>query len=502
VNVPHPRNQEIFEAGIESCLRTIDGAAKGKEEAVFSEFSGHAIRHAYSAGWTKAEIVDRLDNAGAAIGLDADLRQRILRNGILRTEGADTAGEIPAGMEHIETAIPRNIKNGDPWWRDPATIPPRAFLYDRHYSRRNIGATIAAGGRAKTTLSVYEALSMAVGRDLSTRLELSSGPLRVWLLNGEEDQDELDRRIAAACQRYGISQEDLGGRLFAQSVRDKPLRIAKLANNAPTVDEQMKAFMVDFITTNRIDVFMVDPLISFHAVSENSNEHMDVVIKQGFGAIAGKTNSAGEVFHHPGKPKPGQTETTVEDSRGASAVIWAVRSARVNNFMTPEEATKLGLSETERRLHIRLTNGKANMGPIGMAKWIKLVIENLPNGDQVAVASCWTPPDPFKGITTADMELAQKLAATGEYRADSRSPNWIGYPVAAHLQIKVSHKGENNPKDVARLSVIVKTWFKNKVLDIEERKDADGKMRKFVVAGVFKPSSPEPVSSEDEELIQ
>jgi hypothetical protein len=128
-------------------------------------------------------------------------------------------------------------------------------------------------------------------------------------------------------------------------VRDKSLRIAKLANNAPVVDDQVKVFMVDFITKNRIDVFMIDPLISFHAVGESSNEQMDVVIKQGFGAIAGQTNSAGELFHHPGKPKPGHTETTVEDSRGASAVIWAVRSARVNNFMTPEEATKLGLCE-------------------------------------------------------------------------------------------------------------------------------------------------------------
>jgi hypothetical protein len=44
VNVPHPRNQEILEAGIESCLRIIEGAEEGKEEAVFSEWAGHAIR--------------------------------------------------------------------------------------------------------------------------------------------------------------------------------------------------------------------------------------------------------------------------------------------------------------------------------------------------------------------------------------------------------------------------------------------------------------------------
>src|SRR5260370_901478 len=32
------------------------------------------------------------------------------------------------------------------WWRDPATIPARSSLYDGHYIRRTIGATIGGGG--------------------------------------------------------------------------------------------------------------------------------------------------------------------------------------------------------------------------------------------------------------------------------------------------------------------------------------------------------------------
>jgi hypothetical protein len=34
---------------------------------------------------------------------------------------------------------------------------------------------------------------MAVGRDLMTGEPLKTGPLRVWMLNGEEVQDEIDR---------------------------------------------------------------------------------------------------------------------------------------------------------------------------------------------------------------------------------------------------------------------------------------------------------------------
>jgi hypothetical protein len=376
------------------------------------------------------------------------------------------------------------------WWRDPATIPPRSSLYEGHYIRRTIGATIGGGGRAKTTRGIYEGISMAVGFDIATKDKLPAGALRVWICNGEEDQDELDRRVAAACQRYNISQADLGGRLFVQSVRDNPLRIATLVNNRPVIDEAIKKYMADFIERDHIDVFMLDPLVSFHGVLENDNNHMDVVVKEGFGAIANQTNSAGELFHHPGKQRPGQAETTVEDSRGASAVIWAVRSARVFNFMTPEEAVKLGLSEDERRLHVRITNGKANMGPLGKAKWLKLVVEILVNGDAVAVASPFSPPDPFKNVTTADMELARKLAATGEYRADMRSPKWIGYALATHFDLKVVHKGNNDPKDLERLKTIIKTWLSNKVLKIDERKDDEGKTREYMAQGSFKFETP------------
>jgi AAA domain len=332
-------------------------------------------------------------------------------------------------------------------------------------------------------LSVFEAVTMTAGFDLTTRVPLPGGPLRVWLLNGEEEQDELDRRIAAVCQHYRISEADLGGRLFAQSVRDKPMRIAVMGKAGPAIDDAVIRLMVDFIERNGIDVFMVDPLISFHAVAENDNSHMDLVIKQGFGAVAGKTNAAGEVFHHPGKPKPNQLETVVEDGRGASAILWAVRSARVLNFMTPADADKLGMSDEERKLHIRIANGKANMAPLGKAKWMKIAVENLPNGDQVACASPWEPPDPFQGLTTADLELAQKLARTGAYRDDSRSPEWFGYALAVQLGIDVSPDGSNDPKDIAKLKAIIKTWKDNKALCVEKRKDEQRKEKAFIVPG-------------------
>jgi AAA domain len=386
----------------------------------------------------------------------------------------------------------------EPWARDPATIPPREFLYGRHFIRKNIGATIGAGGRLKTSHGLFEAIEMVVGRNLTTGEQ--HDPLRVLCLNAEEDQDELDRRVAAICQRYDISEEQLGGRLFVKSVRDQPLRLAILVRGVPTLNRPALVALARLIKRKKADVFMLDPWVSFHAVNENTNTDMDLIIKQGLGSIASKTNSAGEIFHHPGKPKPGQAETTVEDARGASAIIWAVRSARVFNFMTPDEAAKLGITEDDRRRYVRISNGKANMTPLGKAEWVKIEVENLPNGDEVACSSRWKPPNPFDGVSTTDMATGAELAATGAHRADSRSPEWFGYALADLLHIPVSYGADNNAKDLARLNTIIKTWLKNKVLKIEARTDDTRRERKFIVPGSAAPHAKPNSPFDDDEI--
>src|SRR5260370_17320233 len=101
------------------------------------------------------------------------------------------------------------------------------------------------------------------------------------------------------------------------------------------IDQAVVKYLVDFIERNHVDVFMLDPLVSFHGVLENDNSHMDVVVKEGFGAIASRTNSAGELFHHPGKPRPGPADTTVADGPGPPAHLSALPAAPVSNFITP-----------------------------------------------------------------------------------------------------------------------------------------------------------------------
>jgi hypothetical protein len=144
--------------------------------------------------------------------------------------------------------------------------------------------------------------------------------------------------------------------------------------------------LTDWCDQRQIDAIGIDPLISFHAVRESDNGDMDLVCKEAFGAIAGKARAV-DLVHHPRKLAPGESNTTVDDARGASSVLGAVRSARTFNFMNTAEAAQLGIAEDDRRRHVRIENGKNNPGPIGKAHWVRIEVENLANGDAVAVST-------------------------------------------------------------------------------------------------------------------
>jgi RecA-family ATPase len=205
VNVPHPRNQEILEAGIESCLRIIEGAEKGKEEAVFSEWAGHAIRHAYAAGWEKTDIIDLLDNAGDAIGLDADIRQRILSDCILRVYGAEAAGEILARVEESEstsTKTPLQLQTITPLaWKGTEPVKQR-WLASGRIPAGDLTLYSGNGGAGKTETAVQLLVSVAAGLGDWLGCVVESGP--VLFLSCEEPEPNVRDRVERICKHRDI----------------------------------------------------------------------------------------------------------------------------------------------------------------------------------------------------------------------------------------------------------------------------------------------------------
>lgn len=249
--------------------------------------------------------------------------------------------------------------------------------------------------------------------------------------------------------------------------------------NRPDVDS-----VVETLQEHAIDVCVLDSFISIHAVPENDNGAIDLVAKT-LADVADRCDCAIETIHHVRKGNGG--ELTVEDARGASALIGAARSVRVLSPMTPAEAAKADIVPNQRRLCFRIDNGKANMAPpAAAASWRRLVGVGLDNGtaaypeDQVGVVTAWSWPDAFRGLMSDDLRAVQNKVAGGKWRADMRSADWVGCAIAETLELDLDEE-----VDRARVKTLLKTWLRNRSLVTVQRTDDGRKSRKFIEVGIW-----------------
>lgn len=358
-------------------------------------------------------------------------------------------------------------------WRDPATIPARQWLYGRHLIRKFLSLDIAPGGLGKSSVKIAEALAMTTGRNLLGK-DVHDGPLRVWLYNLEDPNEETERRIHAAAQYYEIGPDDVGDRLYVDSGRDQPICIAEETDGGARIVRPVVEQVIAQLKERRIDVLSIDPFVSSHAISENDNRAIDMVAKE-WSRIADICDCAINLVHHVRKTN-GQ-EVTAESSRGAVSLIGAARSVIVYNRMTKEEAERAGIEPKFIGFYFRVQNDKANLAPPEGADWYRMNNVDLPNGDSVGVAAPWQWPDPFDGLTTWHLKEVQRRVDLEDWRIDVRAKDaWVGNLVAQVLDWDVEKKA-------GRIKDILRQWFATDMLREVERADATRRIRKFAGVG-------------------
>jgi len=365
---------------------------------------------------------------------------------------------------------------------DDATL--RQALYRMHLIRKFGSATFAPSGSGKTNLLIAEALAMATGRALLGVLPPQRA--RVWLWNGEDPYDELERRVGAACLHDGITAEEIDGWLFVNSGRDPRSKVVIATENrdGTVIAVPVVEALIRTIRDNQIDVVMIDPFISSHQVPENDNNAIDAVAKT-WTMIADVTDSAIDLAHHT--RKTGGAEVTVEDGRGAVALLNAVRPARVLNVMTEDEAIKGGVIDGRRR-YFRVTDGKNNLAlPVDKLDWFRSESIDLGNGDpddphdrgdNLGVVTEWQWPDALEGVSGVEFEKVAAAIRGGDWRLHNQSKTWVGHAVAKALGLgDVRRKGI----DRARVIAMISTWIYKGVLVVVERQDpASRKPKEYV----------------------
>jgi len=191
--------------------------------------AGHARQPDHAGTWTGPGAAPGGSVAAVAGG---DAHRVAMGAGAQPRAVLMPAAPAPVGSVPAPAAI--RLPVATPWTcLDPAALPPRQFLHARHYIRGVVSTTIAPGGVGKSQLAITDAIAMAAGRDLIGNKPAEK--LTVWYVNLEDGRDELSRRIVATLLRYGLTPNELGGRLYVDSGRDTPLVIAKAVRDGAEI---------------------------------------------------------------------------------------------------------------------------------------------------------------------------------------------------------------------------------------------------------------------------
>ncbi len=359
----------------------------------------------------------------------------------------------------------------------PCAIAPRPWLYGTALVAGFVSLLIAPGGVGKSALAIVEALALASGRALLG--ERVHHPVGVWLLNLEDPLDEIERRVAAAMIRHGVSREDLGGRLHLHSGRDRRIVMAEESADGSIVFPDQAA-VCDAAQAAAIGCLIVDPFVRSHHLEENSNPHMDAAASA-WAEVAQASGAAVMLVHHVRKG----ASLDAEAARGAKALTDAARIARILSPMSAAEGEEMGIAAEERARLVRLDDVKANLAPrAGRAAWYRLESVALgngtsayPRGDHVQAITRFRPPTVWAKLSAADCNAALDAIAAGPepgllYAAHRRgrgTERWAGRVL-----------GERFGLSEAEAARVIGTWLENGLLveceyrDREQRKQRQG----------------------------
>jgi hypothetical protein len=349
------------------------------------------------------------------------------------------------------------------------------WLYGKHLLLGTVSAIAASGGTGKSTKTISEALAMTSGKPLLG--EAVPRPLRVLLINLEDDRNTMDKRIAAAMRLHNMTKTDIGDRLFVIAKGERKLKLARTGKSGQLeYNDRDIAWLVSYLIKHKIDVLSVDPLIMTHGANENDNEKMREVVEI-YNDIASQANCAISLQHHTRKGNGG--ETTVDSARGAGALVDACRSVRILETMSKKEAEAAGINPLEYRFYFKEFSGKLNFSPpFDQVKWFELrniMIDNGGHlfGDEVGAVKSWTHPGVADNLTEDKIAEIKAAVAAGNWREDIRAAMWVGKLIGQILGIT------SREKIKATVDRLFETGVLKTVPGLDERRNE----RMFVAVG-------------------
>jgi hypothetical protein len=387
--------------------------------------------------------------------------------------------------EHIPVGDPPVEKSVGPTLLDDfnaADLPRREWVYGYDYIRKYVSVLASAGGIGKTSLITVEAIAIAIGRDLlGTKVKQQT---KVWVINLEDPLVELKMRVFAAMKHYGITAEDLKGRIYLDGEDTFELTLAVETRDGVITNDAMLAAMINWVREREIGVVIFDPFISAHRVNENSNSSIQTVVAM-MRKLARETNASVMVVHHVRKGNG--EDSSIDSVRGAGSLIGAARAARVVNRVSEDDAVKLGVAPLEARGIFRVDDGKANLAPPAHAAvYRRMIGVEIDNGEWVGVCVPFDVPDEWEGMTEKVVNDMLRIIELGIKTKDGSEEYYSIRPqdkdrFVGQVIMNYAFDNPEHAKSDAQAKRIIKMWQERGLLEeFEYRSESQRKDRRGV----------------------
>lgn len=211
---------------------------------------------------------------------------------------------------------------------------------------------------------VKSAYNIISGRGGSGKSAVALKSMLMWLNDNkdktalayftEDAKEEIEKRASIICENSNIDKSIIKRIFFVTLDNDDRRKwINKIRDEYLIEDEYIKE-IVGFCKENQTEYIILDPLKRFHRLDENSNNDMDVLVRDCFTRIAVDTQSALVVLHHSAKSEGG--------SRGAGTITDSARLAcHLSKFVIKDEDGK-AIENPKKKGLIKLEFLKDNLG--------------------------------------------------------------------------------------------------------------------------------------------
>ncbi|MFU2486903.1 AAA family ATPase [Thauera sp. WH-1] len=230
-----------------------------------------------------------------------------------------------------------------------AQLTPRVILDSLLYA--DVRTRISAGGTGKTTVALFEAVTLALGRELWGRMP--DRQIRTLIVTREDGREILVARLREITYSMQLSAGELEQVLENVQILDLssvPFRLSRVvedvvyphSENLDRITQMLEAWGPDWI--------IFDPLVSF-GVGESRVNDAEQGLIEAFRILRNRLNCCVEGIHHSGKANAREKSLDQYAGRGGSALSDGCRMVAVMQPLTPAEwhaatGTKLDAGES------------------------------------------------------------------------------------------------------------------------------------------------------------